>query len=610
MASPLFVKYRTTNGTPYVYDVDSGEIVRVDDVFYKVVNEVGVLSEEELVERYDEFDPGLVRGALADLSDLQAQGILKGHEPTIADRARYIQRNGDAKSVAEFFRDNRKLIALGITEQCNLRCDYCCYGGLYPRHRAHGVDEMPRETAELAITEHIELARGDSEPVAFSFYGGEPLLNFSLVRHVIEFAEQSAVERNAKVDFAITTNGTLLTDEKIEFLVAHNVAVAISLDGPKVSHDRHRVFHDGTGGGRRIGSFDLVMRNVRRFVELYPDYYRRGIFCVLSPPYDLVETRKLLDELWPKFPISRILFVAREAGDQIGTMPKQGGCGAESSCQSFKSNSGACGTSTPLLPIITGEGGSCGSGCSATGAHQLPGADEILAYARQLEPPPATEDSTSTSAFKQAYVAAKATHGGEVRIAEPFLASMFGESFDAIHRRTISRTDPGIFFNYHCLPGNTKLYCDIRGNYFACEKCESTPVTSLGNVWDGFDPGGSERMLEAFRSIADCGNCVAKRHCSHCFVSFQSRADGRGLKGEAFDEECQKRRRAVADDFRKYTEILEKNPDAFDDKLNFRLKDLEQLSAAAPTYFATGSADRRDIDVGREELADYQSAKV
>ena len=110
------------------------------------------------------------------------------------------------------------------------------------------------------------------------FYGGEPTLGMGLVRRCVEYARL----RHQNVTFGLTTNGTLLDDEVTRFLVDHNFALYVSLDGPRAIHDQARVL---AGGG---GTFDVISRNLRALKALAPEYYaKRVVFqCTISPGVD------------------------------------------------------------------------------------------------------------------------------------------------------------------------------------------------------------------------------------------------------------------------------------------------------------------------------------
>lgn len=128
-------------------------------------------------------------------------------------------------------------LVLHLTHGCSLRCRYC-YGG-----RAGGRS-MSLETACRALRIGAELSRGFPR-LEIGFFGGEPLLRFDLMRQIVRLARSMPDLRGHPVQFNVTTNGTLITDERAAWLANHKFAVAVSIDGDAPSHDAHRVFADG-----------------------------------------------------------------------------------------------------------------------------------------------------------------------------------------------------------------------------------------------------------------------------------------------------------------------------------------------------------------------------
>lgn len=171
-----------------------------------------------------------------------------------------------------------QLLTLQVTQQCNLRCEYCAYSGIYD-NRTHSNKRMSFETAKKSIDFFLDHSR-DSESIAFGFYGGEPLLEASLIEKCIDYINNNV--EGKEVNYTITTNGTLLTDDVVDLLKENNVNLAISLDGTKEEHDLHRKFISGQG------SFDTIMKNIRRIIMRYPEYGKSIKFMpVISPDTNL-----------------------------------------------------------------------------------------------------------------------------------------------------------------------------------------------------------------------------------------------------------------------------------------------------------------------------------
>lgn len=147
-------------------------------------------------------------------------------------------------------------LVLALTSGCNLACDYCY------KHDLANPAAARRMTAGRAA-QAIDLllsACGKAPKVTVTFFGGEPLLEMPVIRAAIAYGETAAEAAGKKIDFSLTTNGTLLDEATIEFLDTHRVGITVSLDGPAALHDRHR----RTRGGQ--GSHALAAAGARRLL--------------------------------------------------------------------------------------------------------------------------------------------------------------------------------------------------------------------------------------------------------------------------------------------------------------------------------------------------------
>lgn len=139
-------------------------------------------------------------------------------------------------------------LALHVCQGCNLRCKYCYEGkGTYSGNQEY----MSEGIAQKAI-DFLLKASGPIQRCRVIFFGGEPLLNFNLIKYIIEYCKKEFTKYKKKVTFTITTNGTLLTDKIIQYLNENKVSVMLSLDGPKDVHDKMRVFANGKGSYEAI----------------------------------------------------------------------------------------------------------------------------------------------------------------------------------------------------------------------------------------------------------------------------------------------------------------------------------------------------------------------
>ena len=171
-------------------------------------------------------------------------------------------------------------LVLNITRDCNLRCTYCCFSGLYPKYHRHQSVSMPQKLCIKAIAHFMDKMAG-SPAFHISFYGGEPLLEFDKIATAIAYVKQTWRERD--ISFHIDTNGTLFTEDIVRFCIANNLYLQISLDGPRDMHDKYRRSTDGSG------TYDRVMGGLERIGTISEDYLasRISFNATLAPPYDL-----------------------------------------------------------------------------------------------------------------------------------------------------------------------------------------------------------------------------------------------------------------------------------------------------------------------------------
>ncbi|HEX8756775.1 MAG TPA: quinohemoprotein amine dehydrogenase maturation protein [Steroidobacteraceae bacterium] len=150
-------------------------------------------------------------------------------------------------------------IVLNVNTGCNLACRYC-----YKEDLAIPAEGKRMGMEVAARSMDLLLSQAQSRPaVSIVFFGGEPLTNMPLIRQVVDYAEARAQDLGKTVDFSLTTNATLLTEELIGYFDAHRFGLSISMDGPRVVHDRNR----STVGGR--GTYDVVARKARMLLERY-----------------------------------------------------------------------------------------------------------------------------------------------------------------------------------------------------------------------------------------------------------------------------------------------------------------------------------------------------
>lgn len=152
-------------------------------------------------------------------------------------------------------------LVMNLTNQCNLSCQYCYEFGADKVATPEGKPKfMDLETAKASVGFLLEQS-GGRRSVHITFFGGETLMNFPLLKSVVSYANEKAAARGLSIDFSLTTNATLLTPAIIEFLSENRIGVTVSMDGPKEMHDKLRVFSNGRG------SYDIIEPRVRALIQ-------------------------------------------------------------------------------------------------------------------------------------------------------------------------------------------------------------------------------------------------------------------------------------------------------------------------------------------------------
>lgn len=254
------------NGYNIVLDTCSGSVHTVDEVAYDIIEMYKTHSEEEIV--------AFILKKYAHLPDVTREEIL-----LCLEDVRTLEENGKLFSEDKFeklaynFKNNSKVIkalCLHVAHSCNLACSYCFAG----QGKYHGKDAlMSFETGKRAFDFLIENS-GTRRNLEVDFFGGEPLLNWEVVKQLVEYARSIEKEKNKNFRFTLTTNGVLIDDEVIDFANREMSNVVLSLDGRKDVHDRFRVDYAGKG------SYDKILPKFKKLVESREgkNYYMRGTF--------------------------------------------------------------------------------------------------------------------------------------------------------------------------------------------------------------------------------------------------------------------------------------------------------------------------------------------
>ena len=186
----------------------------------------------------------------------------------------------------------------GVTNDCNLRCGYCVYGGEYDYMRVHSATSMKYEIYKQAIDFLFEIysspLRVSRKPVRINFYGGEPLLEIENILKAENYAMElySSLSYQTGISFGLTTNGVRLNVDIAQKLLERDFDIDISLDGPKEQHDLFRKKRNGNG------SFDDIAKNIKKIQDKFPVYFAQKIkfYVTLHPAHDLLAVEKFFIE--------------------------------------------------------------------------------------------------------------------------------------------------------------------------------------------------------------------------------------------------------------------------------------------------------------------------
>ena len=261
------------NGYYIILDVNSGSVHSADALLYDAVEILSeIVPDMETPAPLTKEQKQAVRTALAGRYEAaetlevleEIQALIDAEELFTADVYKnYVMDFKKRQTVV-------KALCLHIAHDCNLACKYCfAEEGEYHGRRALMSFEVGKKALDFLITNS-----GNRVNLEVDFFGGEPLMNWDVVKQLVEYGRSREKECNKKFRFTITTNGVLLNDEIMDFCNREMSNVVLSLDGRKEVNDRMRPFRNGSG------SYDLIVPKFQKFAESRgtKDYFVRGTF--------------------------------------------------------------------------------------------------------------------------------------------------------------------------------------------------------------------------------------------------------------------------------------------------------------------------------------------
>lgn len=436
--------FKTKNGNMYFYDSGTGKIVTGTH------EEIGLLKKI--------LDNEINLDEVSNIDSNLWEFLKKEHLFELPEKNSF---NFPTKEkLIQMISGNCSQIILELTEKCNFRCGYCIYNENVSRFRDFGKNDMSFETAKKALD--LVLTNYKRDEFFLTFYGGEPLLNFKLMKQCIEYVRN--YYNNIKFGVSFTTNLSLLNRDMIDYfceLSDADIAVNImcSIDGPIETHDRFRRYEGGKP------SFEHVINKFKLLVKYFykPNDLNRviSINCVISPPCDDKKIDKIRN------------FFEKELELPKGIKYSLGYVDADEEVYDYFQGN--------LISLCDSDGKSANIGNATT--------EKIL----KTESP----------------------------IIDRNDFNIMLNSITSVYRRELydKPKNKGKSLHGNCIPGETRLYVTCEGNFLPCERVGDSPY--IGNINDGFDYNVilEKYFLEYIKHYEDkCNDCWAQKLCNICYA--------------------------------------------------------------------------------------------
>lgn len=251
------------NGYNIVLDSNSGSVHAVDEVAFEVIDKYESRSKEEIIlelcDKYPEITADDIEEIFQDIEELKKEGKLFSE-----DKFKDLQIDIKARPT------QLKALCLHIAHDCNMCCKYCFAGeGEYSGDRSLMSFEVGKRALDFLIEQS-----GSRKNLEVDFFGGEPLLNFDVVKQLVAYARSIEKGKGKNFRFTLTTNGVLLNDEVMEWANKECYNVVLSLDGRKETNDRMRRTRNDKG------TYDLILPKFQKMAKErnQQGYYIRGTY--------------------------------------------------------------------------------------------------------------------------------------------------------------------------------------------------------------------------------------------------------------------------------------------------------------------------------------------
>lgn len=489
-------KLFNTDLNNYFYDTGTGKVIQLDDETFYIMS---LWFSQEKQEKYsvDSFinDKYINIDSLSELLELCIkENLFRAIKPKTLYTPHHTEK-------LQYMIDSQcEQLILELTGKCNLRCNYCIYNETYTDNREFNQEDMSIDIAKKAVDYFFEHS---SDKMAVTFYGGEPLVKFDLLKWVIEYSLEKNKEFEKEMTFSLTTNLTLMTEVIAEYLTkVPGLSILCSLDGPKEVHNSNRKSVNGNGCfDEAFSGFQILCEACKRNNNVIGI----SVNAVFAPPYTY-------DKLFTidKF-FSELDFIPKNMRINI-TYPTSGSVDNKEWISKMKNN--------PKYHINT---------------YDL--IDTLWKWS-------------------------KIKNTGNIEKKSNYNLSIgLEQALTKINDRYISDEPKEVYgMNGCCVPGSRRLYVNTKGEYTPCERIGICPI--IGDAFTGIDIDKVKKYyVEDYveKSIKKCSNCWAVRLCGICYVGRYDKEGFNESKGN-----CDGVRREIARNLSYYHELLETNKSKLD----------------------------------------------
>lgn len=461
-----FIKLFSCKAGKYMYDTNSNQILEINEDSYAILQEYMNGSENCSLQEIEVNE---------EIEDLVDQGVLSCSRPSLIEHEL-------TPYVKQYLNKRVQGITLQLTQGCNFRCRYCSFSGDGYYDREHNGKSMSEDVAKRAIKflkDHSE----EMKTVRLNYYGGEPLLEFPLIKATVEYAKSIMPEKN--IIFGMTSNASLLTKEMLDFFVKNDFDLSISLDGPKSLHDKYRRFAvDGRG------TYETVVKSLEMVRNAYPDYYRKNIS--ISAVIDNNDDISIVESFFKQ--------------------------------EIFKEN-------TVHFSVLDS---------TKNDIKKNPTQDFFDSYNENLVKMMINNHIQNES--------------DAPRFAHDIL---FSNTKDLHEMEETLMSNARLTIAHHsgpCIPGQSKMFIEVDGNLFTCEKASGKSSTMrIGDVYNSYDYDTIYQLLNVGKiTEEECKNCWAIRFCSACAINIDNLDH---LSRDLKLQECKITRRRVLSTMKNYVTI-------------------------------------------------------